>query len=539
MRKLYLTNLSETDISKKKDVLFLGDWIRDDYEFEKKLDPENYEIFNSKIFDKEEILKIDQNNKNFKILIFENLIVQLNKYHKVNYDKRYWKNIIEPWYSHFLEAILFRFKIVEALINCNENFSCEFFNFINNPIHFDYDHFIEDVCYGDYYNQFIFQKLIEILDEKKNIKIDLTKNYEFFKKNKKLKLSSNLFEFISSKISKLKKYFIDLNIGVKNYIFLNVILKDIPFKDKVSFSENKNNILFNKMSKINEIKRTEINFNINPKTQFEKFFLRFIIDQIPTSFLEDFNMIQNHISKNLNFFPKIIISDMKYATNTLFKFWIGRSYINGSKIIITDHGGAYGKIDNANQIIEDTSDKSLIYNKTNLKNSFHVPIIHQFKKRNKSPLSELLMICHGGFKYPHYALTSPVSGQALDQIKIIKNFYDFLPNRIKSKFHVRPYQNEGWDLNNRYRNIFTPEKILVEKKKYEKIFKISKLIITTYPKTSFYESFLSGPSILLVNFDHFKIDEKFNDLHEILKKNKMLFENPKEASLFVESVWEK
>ena len=107
---------------------------------------------------------------------------------------------------------------------------------------------------------------------KKNIKIDLTKNYEFFKKNKKLKLSSNLFEFISSKISKLKKYFIDLNIGVKNYIFLNVILKDIPFKDKVSFSENKNNILFNKMSKINEIKRTEINFNINPKTQFEKFF---------------------------------------------------------------------------------------------------------------------------------------------------------------------------------------------------------------------------------------------------------------------------
>ena len=70
MRKLYLTNLSETDISKKKDVLFLGDWIRDDYEFEKKLDPENYEIFNSKIFDKEEILKIDKNNKNFKILIF-------------------------------------------------------------------------------------------------------------------------------------------------------------------------------------------------------------------------------------------------------------------------------------------------------------------------------------------------------------------------------------------------------------------------------------------------------------------------------------
>ena len=70
-----------------------------------------------------------------------------------------------------------------------------------------------------------------------------------------------------------------------------------------------------------------------------------------------------------------------------------------------------------------------------------------------------------------------------------------------------------------------------------KFFKVSKLIISTYPKTAFYESFLSGWSILLTNLSHFKISKDFDGLHEILKKNKMLFEDSVEASNFVCSIW--
>ena len=78
----------------------------------------------------------------------------------------------------------------------------------------------------------------------------------------------------------------------------------------------------------------------------------------------------------------------------------------------------------------------------------------------------------------------------------------------------------------------------MKKKKYEEVFKISKLVISTYPKTSFYESFLSGPSILLTNLDHFKINKEFDELHGILKRNKMLFEDSFEASSFVLSIWD-
>ena len=63
----------------------------------------------------------------------------------------------------------------------------KFLFFINDPIHFDYDHFIEDVESDNYYNQFLFQKMINFLDKKKNIKIVYGAKYEFSTKKKKLK----------------------------------------------------------------------------------------------------------------------------------------------------------------------------------------------------------------------------------------------------------------------------------------------------------------------------------------------------------------
>ena len=178
------------------------------------------------------IFEIDQSYKNFKLLVFDDLALNLNVYHGTNYSKRYWQIIIEPWYTHFFETILYRWKIVEKLLDSNVNFKSKFLFFINDPIHFDYDHFIEDVESDNYYNQFLFQKMINFLDKKKNIKIVYGAKYEFSTKKKKIEKKSNLFNFLFSKIARSKKYFCDLSIGIRKYIILSILLKDFPFKDK-------------------------------------------------------------------------------------------------------------------------------------------------------------------------------------------------------------------------------------------------------------------------------------------------------------------
>ncbi len=535
MKNLYLTDIDHFEIINSENIFFLGDWVKENYDFEKKLKDIDYRIFDSKIFNKKNIFEIDQNHKKFKLLVFDDLVKNLNIYHGSNYSKRYWQIIIEPWYTHFFEAILYRWKIVEKLLDSNINFKSKFLFFINNPTHFDYDHFIEDVESDNYYNQFLFQKIINFLDKKKNIKIVYDTKYEFLKKKKKIEKKSNLFNFLFSKIARSKKYFCDLSIGIRKYIILSILLKDFPFKDKKTFSKNNNDILYNEMSVLNIKKRKKINATITPNSGFENFFLDFLYLQIPIAFLEDFKKINNYLESKVTFRPKCIISDMKYATNTIFKFWLANSQLNGTKIIISDHGGSYGLL-NGEFINEQISDKSLRYFRSNFDNSFHAPIIHKLHKRKKNLLSKLLVITHNVSKYPHYVTTSPVSGQVLDQVTMIKDFHKNLPRKIEDKFYIRPYHIDCWDLNTRYKEIFK-NKVLINKKHYEKIYKNSKIIISTYPKTTFYESFLSGPSILLTNLNHFKIKNEYDELHDVLKKNKMLFENSLDASNFVSKVW--
>ncbi len=535
MKNLFLTDIDHSEIINSENIFFLGDWIKENYDFEKKLKDTDYKIFDSKIFNKKNIFEIDQNYKNFKLLVFEDLVKNLNVYHGSNYSKRYWQIIIEPWYTHFFEAILYRWKIVEKLLDSNINFKSKFLFFINNPIHFDYDHFIEDVESDNYYNQFLFQKIINFLDKKENIKIVYGAKYEFFTNKKKIEKKSNIFNFLFSKIAKSKKYFCDLSIGVKKYIILSILLKDFPFKDKKTFSKNNNDILYNEMSALNIKKRKKINAKIIANSEFENFFKDFLYLQIPIAFLEDFKKINNYLETSVTFRPKCIISDMKYATNTIFKFWLANSQLHGTKIIISDHGGSYGLL-NGEFINEQISDKSVRYFRSKFDNSFHAPMIHKLHKRKKNLLSKLLIITHNVSKYPHYVTTSPVSGQVLDQITVIKDFHKNLPRKIEDKFYIRPYHIDWWDLNSRYKEIFK-NKVLINKKEYEKIYKNSKIIISTYPKTSFYESFLSGPSILLTNLNHFKIKKEYDELHDVLKKNQMLFENSLDASNFVSKVW--
>ena len=133
-----------------------------------------------------------------------------------------------------------------------------------------------------------------------------------------------------------------MSIGRKKYVLLNILLKDFPFKDKKTFSKNINDILFNEMSALNTKKRQKLNITITPNSEFEKFFLNILYLQIPISFLEDFKKLNKYLEMKVNIKPKCIISDMNYATNTIFKLWLANSQLNGTKLIISDHGGSYG-----------------------------------------------------------------------------------------------------------------------------------------------------------------------------------------------------
>ena len=62
MRELFLTNLNYIEKEDNKNILFLGDWVKDDSLFQKKKNLQSNNIFDSGIFNKEKISQIYKSN---------------------------------------------------------------------------------------------------------------------------------------------------------------------------------------------------------------------------------------------------------------------------------------------------------------------------------------------------------------------------------------------------------------------------------------------------------------------------------------------
>ena len=66
----------------------------------------------------------------------------------------------------------------------------------------------------------------------------------------------------------------------------------------------------------------------------------------------------------------------------------------------------------------------------------------------------------------------------------------------------------------------------------------SKLIIVTYPQTAFSEAMYSNtPTILIIKKDHWQFSESALHIFNILKENKIAFENFNDAKNHINEYW--
>jgi putative transferase (TIGR04331 family) len=111
-----------------------------------------------------------------------------------------------------------------------------------------------------------------------------------------------------------------------------------------------------------------------------------------------------------------------------------------------------------------------------------------------------------------------------------------LNQKTKLNLRIRPYPDKEWSLKDRYVKLFG-KKILSTKKKLLQEYEISKLIICTYPQTTFSEAMYSGvPTILLFTEKYWDFHPVFNDVIFELKKNKIIHTDSKKAAQHVNNI---
>ena len=480
--------------------------------------------------------------------ILKILSKKLNKLHNKNQSLRFWKILIGPWLSLFIHVYFERWQNIKTVFNKYKIDRCIFLNLDENLFRaFDNREF-KNLVNSDIWNQYIYQSIIKNFLSKKNIiysKTNLNNQQKYLENakavftedNKKKKISFKNLIFSSFNLFNRRnyEYFIyKTSLGFKNELELSNKLNQkpiFPIPDlKKSTSSNY------------QKSRNDIKFLFKPKNLFEKELHKMLINQIPSIFIENFNQLE-HFSKNSNIpqNPKIIFTSEAIWFDTKISYHVGKLVDKKSKLIIGQHGGAFGlsKLHWPEKFEIDISDKFLSWgwNDKKEKKIKKFFILKNIKKK-KLNQDKVLIMLKIRKRYFHSMESSSGTELYSDFIKNVSTFLFSLKNDIKTKTILRlPPNSNNFDNVDFYSNLENKFKFK-NSDKINTAYNSSKIVIHPTNSTSFLETLtLNIPSLLILDKNDNPFRSNSKKYIDGLLKTKVLFFNHLEAAKFLNKIW--
>lgn len=531
-----ITTANEDTWKKDKSVVFLGDWC---------CLYSRRHIWNdmSKIILPWHFSNRDKIKKDYNYLktVYEEILIdltkKLNETHKTCQSLRYWRIIIGPWLSSYIHVIWDRWESIRHFANLR--FDCETFVPFKNfsiPIAKNFLNASNFMSHDDEWNYLIFADIL-LFQNYKNINL-IKKDIVFKKSPKTIKKNSlsSLYKFsinVDEILNRLTRF--------KNYNYL------------IYRSYFPNNVLLKLFFKLRQIPRlyTEFdadfseeieNYFIRPKfperdngTNFKNFLYKRIFQDMPIAYLEGYKKLHDYCFSLPN--AKVIFTANAHHTNEIFKIWSAQQISNGSKLIISSHGGGIKSLmssfdEHENKICDKKIVWHISLNNNDIKLSPNKLIDFKIKKKNK----QITLVGLEHSRYSSGIKSGTDSSLVMNDFNQKINFINLLNIRNKLKLRIRPYPNKGWELKKRYIDLYG-EKIISTNKKILQDYEMSSFIICSYPQTTFSEAMHSGiPTIMLYNEDYWELDEVFSELVFELKKSKIVHSQAITAAKHVNDV---
>ena len=484
-----------------------------------------------------------QNDFNYLNLVYEEALLkittELNSYHGTSDSADYWRIILGPWLIIYIHSLFDKWEMLRKAFDYGE----KYFTVLeteNINTSKDYNAFMDSID-SDSWNYSIYCRIIksiyslnvEMIEIPTHPLVIINNNFSITNSVKifcKITLEL-IMKFLSSKN---KKVFIHLNkLSLSRLIKLNISLFQIPqfYYKEFSFIPKKTNL--DKHFRERKIK-------VKKKNDFEFFLYNNILRDIPISYLENFHQIKKFISaKKLN--PLLIFTDIGHFDNDVFKVWLANQKKNKKKIYAVCHGGSipflFNTIEKHEEVI---SEKNITFFKPLNKKHFQLPpyfIKGGVSKNSKGKYCSLIGFEHN--RHTFKAASMPISNKTMDIFNLSIKFCKSLNKEVFDSLRIRPYPVDSWNTSERYRDILKDSKIDTNKN-LNSCFKSSKLIICTYPQTTFSEAMASGKPTILVYEP--KYNENHNEAKELLDKlkgAKIIFNDPIKAANHVNLHWHK
>ena len=535
---ILVTAAIEDTFGTKERIFFLGEWCKQGVDNSLWAD-RNHETITFYLSDREKFKRDHDYLEQFFERVLDSLVVSLNNYHGVHRSTRYWRIILGPWLSTYIPAVWSRW---ESLRIAFEQYTFDKVILLNsddepNPP-LSHPEAMNFIGRSHFWNHMLYARIINEC-YKDDIKV-IEKNYKQITANKKndwggiVNIAKTSLKYVTDRVIRILQKEEKI-VFVTSYFSLNVLarislkLRQLP-RFYTEFDENLN------MKRVQASTR-RVSLGLVSDNEFESFIIRNIVFDMPVSYIEGYQQITKRAN---NILPscQVIFCANAYWSNDLFKIWCAQMVNKGKKLIISEHGGSITKkyINFSHEV--KISDINTVWHKPFVDNQVQLPpnkIIGGRKAKNNG--NDITIV---GVEVPLYVgrhHSGLSSSLVLEQFDLEAGFIDKLSLDVKARLVVRPNPDIGWNTRGAYIDKLGPERISPYKNLIE-VFDHSKLIVCTYPETTFFEAMYSGvPTILLYKRDCWETATKFDDLIKLLEGVNILFSDSVAASNHINKIW--
>jgi len=536
---ILVTAAIEDTFGTKERIFFLGEWCKQGIDSSLWID-RDHETITFYLSEREKFKRDHDYLEKLFERVLESLVVSLNNYHGVQHSTRYWRIILGPWLSTYIPAVWSRWESLRMAFEQYE-FDKVFLLNSENELKPPLLHSEAMSCIGDshIWNHMLYARIINECYKDKITVIE--KNYKNLTFNKKndwrgiLTITKTFLKYIADRVVRIAQKEEKI-IFVTSYFSLNVLakislkLRQLP-RLYTEFDEHLN------LEGVQSARR-QLSLGFVTDNKFESFIISNIVFDMPVSYVEGYQLIAK---KANNILPncEVIFCANAYWYNELFKIWCAQMVNKGKKLIVSEHGGSITKkyINFSHEI--KISDINTVWHKPFEDNQIQLPPNKIIGRRKAKKSGGDITIV--GVEVPLYVgrhHSGLSSSLVLEQFNLEESFIDKLSLAVKGRLVVRPSKDIGWNTRKTYIDKLGPERISLHKDLIE-VFDHSKLIVCTYPETTFFEAMYSGvPTILLYKKEYWEAPPEFNDLIKILEDVNILFSDSVVASNHINTIWD-
>lgn len=475
--------------------------------------------------------------------LYERVVCQLseslNHYHGVNYSNRYWRIVLGPWLISYLPLIWDRWEVLRVAFDSHNKFKINVCDFGNHPVPYCYSDYISYVQ-SDSWNNSIF---LDIIDHEYKGAIDVEKldhccNVGHVKDKKvapvvifKEAVKRSIDTLLSILDFKSKVFFFKSQFDPISLLKMSIALRQTPrFR---FFDESKYYDISNK-----KIQRSSIYLNLSTENKFEKYLEANLIKNLPISIMENFSNIRNEVSK-IQFNGGVIFTANAHLSNDAFNIWSAEQVtLHNKKLITSQHGGAIKSSMSIFNHQEKVADTHAVWHKPVDASHKQLPPLKKFIINLTATGGGYLVLA--GYETGNYiynAQSGPCCEDLLldynQKVKFIESLD--LPIQSSLRVHSRSYGPGYFRSIDRYiknLNVKSPKGGL------QAALKEAKVVVCTYPQTTFSEAMTSGvPTILLMVKGGWPLHEMFSSLVKVLYKNNIIFYDHLSAAKHLNSIW--